>query len=373
MNTSMIEREYENTLSIIRDLCRIPAPSGHEENRAKYCLDFFKALGIEDSYIDESKNAVCCIGPKDAEKVLFMAHTDTVFPDLEPLPYSEDEKNIYCPGVGDDTACLSVMMSCVKFLIENKESFKRRVIFVANSCEEGLGNLKGARQIFRDFPDIKRMYTFDGMYDAIVGKSVGSHRYKVTVKTEGGHSFNHFGNRNAIAVLADIIAEIYCIEVPKKEGTKTTYNVGTIEGGTSVNTIAQEAYCLVEYRSDDVECLDFMKKKFNEIFDCAKGFCKELSVELVGERPCGSGIDEDEQKRLCDLVVSTQAKYSGYDVKINSGSTDCNIPHSLGIPAVCVGVHMGGGMHTREEWSEKESIKTGLKIALDLITNEAIG
>ena len=373
MSALTIEQEYENTLSIIRDLCRIPAPSGHEENRAKYCLDFFKNLGIEKAYIDESKNAVCCIGPENGEKVLFMAHTDTVFPDLEPLPYSEDEKNIYCPGVGDDTACLAIMMSCAKLLSKQCKNIGKRLIFVANSCEEGLGNLKGARQIFRDYPDIKRMYTFDGMYDAVVSKSVGSHRYKVTVKTEGGHSFNHFGNRNAIAVLADIIGKIYCIEVPKKEDTKTTYNVGTIEGGTSVNTIAQNASCLIEYRSDDVECLDFMKKKFGEIFDSARSFCKELSVELVGERPCGDGIDEAEQKRLTDLVVNTQAKHSGYDVRINSGSTDCNIPHSLGIPAVCVGVHMGGGMHTREEWAEKVSIKTGLKIAFDLIQNEARG
>lgn len=367
------EKEYENTLEIIRDLCRIPAPSGHEEKRAKYCLDFFKSLGLENAYIDESKDAICALGPSDGEKVLFSAHTDTVFPDMEPLPFSEDEKNMYCPGVGDDTACLAVLMSCVKYLIRNKTDLKRRIIFAANSCEEGLGNLKGMRHIFRDYPDIRRMYTFDGMYDAVVSKSVGSHRYKVTVKTEGGHSFNHFGNRNAISVLCDIIGKIYCIEVPKKDGTKTTYNVGTIEGGTSVNTIAQEACCLVEYRSDDVECLCEMQKKFSEIFNSAKDKCKELTVELMGERPCADGLDEQKQKALTDKVVYAQKKYYRHDVRVNSGSTDCNIPHSLGIPAVCAGVHMGGGMHTREEWAEKESIKTGLEIALDLISAEAFG
>ena len=373
MNISdIVKAVYENTLVLIRDLCQIPAPSGHEERRALYCLDFFKKLGVE-AYIDESKNAICAIGPADGEKVLFSAHTDTVFPDTEPLPYSEDENNIYCPGVGDDTACLAIIMSCVKFLVENKVTFNRRIIFAANSCEEGLGNLKGMRQIFRDYPEIKRMYTFDGMYDAVVSKSVGSHRYKLTVKTEGGHSFNHFGNKNAIAVIADIIGKIYCIEVPKHNSSKTTYNVGTIEGGTSVNTIAQEASCLVEYRSDDVICLSEMQKKFSEIFESAKGKCKELTVELVGERPCGDGLDEDRQKSLTERVVSVQKKYSGLDVAVNSGSTDCNIPHSLGIPAVCVGVHMGGGMHTREEWAQKQSIKTGLEIALDLIINEANG
>ena len=374
MNISdIVYAEYENTLGILRDLCRIPAPSGYEDERAKYCLDFFKKLGIEETYIDESKNAVCVIGPKNAEKVLFSAHTDTVFPDTEPLPYSEDDNNIYCPGVGDDTVCLAIMMSCVKYLVENNVLFNRHIIFAANACEEGLGNLKGMRQIFSDFPDIQRMYTFDGMYDAVVNKSVGSHRYKLTVKTEGGHSFNHFGNRNAIAVIADIIGKIYCIEVPKIADSKTTYNVGIIEGGTSVNTIAQEAFCLVEYRSDNAFCLDEMKRKFTEIFNSAKDKCKEITVDIVGERPCGNGIDESKQKSLSDKAVSIQNKYSGLDIAINSGSTDCNIPHSLGIPAVCVGVHMGGGMHTREEWLEKNSVKAGLEIALDLISSEAFG
>lgn len=365
--------EYENTLDLIRDLCRIPAPSGHEYERAKYCLDFFKNLGIKNAYIDDCNNAICVLGPDNAETVLFSAHTDTVFPDMVPLPYSEDEENIYCPGVGDDTACLAIMMSCVKFLVESKLEFKRRVIFAANSCEEGLGNLKGMRKIFRDFPDIVRMYTFDGMYDAVVDKSVGSHRYKLTVKTQGGHSFNDFGNRNAIAVLADIIGKIYCIEVPKNGDSKTTYNVGTIEGGTSVNTIAQQCSCFVEYRSDDVDCLGEMQRKFHEIFESAKGMCKELEVELVGERPCSDGVDRAEQKSLTEKVAMIQKKYAGVEVSVNSGSTDCNIPHSLGIPAACVGVHKGGGMHTRQEWSKKESLKAGLCIALDLIYGEGLG
>ncbi|MBQ7400013.1 MAG: M20/M25/M40 family metallo-hydrolase [Clostridia bacterium] len=367
----IIEAEFDSALTLLHDLCLIPAPSGKEEKRAEYCLEFFKGLGLEDAYIDESKNAVCFLGPKDGDIVLFMAHTDTVFPDEAPLPYSEDEKNIYCPGVGDDTACLAIMMSCIKYMVQNGITPKRRLMFVANSCEEGLGNLKGCRQIFKDYGDkIVRMYTFDGMCDAVVNKSVGSHRYKVTIKTEGGHSFNHFGNRNAIAVLTEIIGKIYTIEVPKVKGSKTTYNVGTVEGGTSVNTIAQEASALVEYRSDNVTCLSEMEKKFSSIFDNAREKCKELIVERVGERPCMDGVDEAVLSEMTENVVSVQKKYGDVEVAVNSGSTDCNIPHSLGIPAICVGVYMGGGMHTREEWLEKDSIKTGLCIALELILDE---
>lgn len=372
-NEKIIEAEFDSALTLLHDLCLIPAPSGKEDGRANYCLDFFRGLGLDDAYIDESKNAICFLGPKDSDIILFMAHTDTVFPDEVPLPYHDDGKRIYSPGVGDDTACLAIMMSCIKYIVEKGITLKHRLMFVANSCEEGLGNLKGCRQIFKDYGDkIERMYTFDGMYNAVVNKSVGSHRYRVTVKTEGGHSFNHFGNRNAIAVLTEIIGKIYTIEVPKVKGSKTTYNVGTIEGGTSVNTIAQEASALVEYRSDNVKCLSVMEKSFSDIFDSVRGKCKKVIVERVGDRPCMDGVDEEKMKALTELVTNVQKKYGGADVKINSGSTDCNIPHSLGIPAICVGVYMGGGMHTREEWLEKESLKPGLCIALELMLSEGL-
>ena len=370
MNISeIISAEYENTLGIIRDLCKIPAPSGLEDQRAKYCLDFFKKLGVGVSYIDESKNAICVIGPENAETVLFSAHTDTVFPDTLPLAYSEDEKNIYCPGVGDDTSCLAVMMSCMKFLAKNREAFNRRIIFAANSCEEGLGNLKGMRQIFRDYPEIARMYTFDGMYDAVVSKSVGSHRYKLTVKTEGGHSFNHFGNRNAIAVLCDIIGKIYCIRVPKRDDSRTTYNVGTIEGGTSVNTIAQEAWMLYEFRSDDYESLMNAKTFFEETVENFRKSGLDIETELLGERPCGRKDNDDpRQSALVERCAESIKKRAGFEPGFHAGSTDCNMPLSMGIPAVTVGLCTGAGAHTREEWIETDSLKIGFGVAADLIS-----
>ena len=244
-------------------------------------------------------------------------------------------------------------------------------MFVANACEEGLGNLKGTRQIFKDYGDrISHMYTFDGGYGHIVNDSVGSHRYKVTALTEGGHSFGAFGNRNAINVLAGIINEIYKIEVPQREGSKTTYNVGIIEGGTSVNTIAQNASMLCEYRSDNVECLAIMEKKYAEIFENAKANCQELKVELVGNRPCMDNMDMTRLNELSDFVCSVQEKYGKCEVKRDSGSTDANIPHSLGVPAICVGVYVGGGAHTTEEWLLKESLKPGFAIGLELMLTD---
>lgn len=365
------ENYYDQMLTLLRDICVIPAPSGYEDERAEFILKYLKDLGVENAHIDEAKNVVCTLGEETDDIVLFMAHTDTVFPMETPLNYIDDGEKIYCPGVIDDVACVVIMLAGIKYMVENKITPKRTLMFVANACEEGLGNLKGTRQIFSDYGKrIKHMYTFDGGYSHIVNDSVGSHRYKVTTLTEGGHSFGAFGNRNAINVLAGIINKIYKIEVPKKEGKKTTYNVGTIEGGTSVNTIAQNATMLCEYRSDDVECLAIMEKKYNEIFEDAKANCLELKVELVGDRPCMDNMDMEKLNSLSDLVCSVQAKYGNCEVRRDSGSTDANVPHSLGIPSICVGVYVGGGAHTTEEWLLKESLKPGFAIGLELMLTD---
>lgn len=365
------ENYYEEMLQLIHDICVIPAPSGFEDERAEFVLKYLKDLGIENAHIDEAKNVVCTLGEPSDDMSVFMVHTDTVFPFDVPLNYVDDGEKIYCPGVTDDVACLVIMLACVKHIVTSGIKLNRTIMFVANSCEEGLGNLKGCRQIFKDYGDkIKHMFTFDGGYSHIVNESVGSHRYEVTAITEGGHSFGAFGNRNAINVLAGIISEIYKIEVPKIGNSKTTYNVGTINGGTSVNTIAQNASMLCEYRSDNVECLAIMEKKYAEIFEAAKKNCQELKVELVGNRPCMDNMDMDKLRALSDFVCSVQEKYAGCEVKRGSGSTDANIPHSLGIPAICVGVYVGGGAHTTEEWLLKESVKPGFAIGMELILFE---
>ncbi|MBQ4159895.1 MAG: M20/M25/M40 family metallo-hydrolase [Clostridia bacterium] len=367
------EENFEALLKLHRELCLIPAPSHFEEERAKYILEYLKVAGIENAYIDEAKNVICTMGAPSEKMVVFMAHTDTVFPMDTPLDYVDDGEKIHCPGAGDDTGSLAGMLTCVKYMAEHNIVPKRTIMFVANSCEEGLGNLKGTRQLFQDFGDkIEYLYSFDSKPFGVTNKSVGSHRYKITALTEGGHSFGAFGNRNAIHVLAGIVNDIYAIEVPVIGDSRTTYNVGSIEGGTSVNTIAQNASMLCEYRSDNVECLAIMEKKFAEIFEKAKTNCLELKVELVGNRPC-MRVDMDMAKlqKITDRAREIQSKHFGIEAVEKSGSTDCNIPHSLGIPAVALANYDGGGTHTREEWVVRESFKPGLRISMELILTES--
>lgn len=368
---SYLQDKKEETLKLIEDLCKIPAPSGKEERRAEFVKNYLENFGAEGVYIDQALNVLYPVGCDEGKDiVVFMAHTDTVFPDTEyPMPFKRDDKCLYSPGVGDDVTCLAIMITVAKYVTENKLKAPCGVLFAANSCEEGLGNLKGVKQIMKDFSGrVKEVYTFDGKYVEVVNKCVGSHRYELTFETEGGHSFNHFGNRNAIYAMSKLIHELYKCKVPVSGNSKTTYNVGLVSGGTSVNTIAQKAVMTYEYRSDDFECLAKMQEFFNgRVEDIRKANLAEVTVKLIGERPCGGKVDEAKLAEMTKKVKSICEKYSGVVCEENSGSTDCNIPMAMGIPSICVGVYSGSGAHTREERVDIESIPAGLKIAAEII------
>lgn len=366
-----VKKHTEELFVLHKEMCLIPAPSYKEDARAEFCKRWFdKNCGVG-AYIDEAKNVIF---PYEADGsnalTVICAHTDTVFPDTEPMPFVDDGEKLCCPGVGDDTASLAVMMLVAKYFTENNIKTKSGLLFVANSCEEGLGNLMGTRQLFRDFDGrIERFVSYDSKFPHITDRSVGSHRYEVEVLTKGGHSWSAFGNKNAIAGLAGIAKAIYEIDVPKKEGSKVTYNVGTIEGGTSVNTIAQSAKMLCEYRSDDLELLRYMEKKFLGIFENARQDDVTVKVEKVGDRPCMGDIDEKKQEELVALCREVMTSVTGLEANYGAGSTDCNIPLSIGIPAIAVGVYQGGGTHTREEWIIKESLIPGLEIGIKTAIN----
>ena len=368
-----LDSELEATKALLKEITLIPAPSHFEDERAEFVKKWLENVGAAGVYIDEAKNVIYKIDGEDTTKAaVFMAHTDTVFPFDTPLVWKEDEKNYYCPSIGDDTCSLAVLLTVIKYVVKSGIKPKITTLFVANSCEEGLGNLKGSKQIVKDFGNIlTEFYTFDGKFQAVNCKCVGSHRYKIKCTSEGGHSFGAFGNTNAIAELAKLVTDLYTVEVPKKEGTKTTYNVGIIEGGTSVNTIAQFAEMLYEYRSDDRECLAEMKSIFEEKLENIKRTSKAtFDVELVGDRPCDGVVDQAKLREMIDHAKAVTEKYTGIIPLEKSGSTDCNSASSAGIPSVCVGVYLGGGAHTREEWIQKDSIAPGLKIAAALILDK---
>ena len=260
------------------------------------------------------------------------------------------------------------LMLIMAYIAQQRPVCPDGMLFVLNACEEGLGNLDGMKQLFADWEGrISAFVTLDGSYQSIVAKAVGSVRYSIRIETEGGHSYGAFGNRNAIEKMARLISLLYDIEIPKIPGVKTTYNVGSISGGTSVNTIAQSCEMLYEYRSDSREGLSAMKRKFSEAIERIRPFCGNLSVSVLGERPCSGSVNLGNLKALIDRAADVIEAHTGVRPPIKSGSTDCNWPLSLGIPAICFGGYLGGGAHTREEYVDLSTVPTGFAIVMEFI------
>ena len=362
---SCIENHADEALALLMELAKLPAPSNHEERRAEFCLNWLRSQGAQSAYIDEALNVIYPVGDTGGNDLMvFMAHSDVVFPDTAPLPLRVESGRIYCPGVGDDTANAVALLTVAGHIAREKLTPQGcGILLVINSGEEGLGNLKGSRKIMADFGSrVKEFVTFDGNASAIVTKAVGSRRYRVTVRTEGGHSYGKFGAPNAIAQLSQLIARLYEVRVPAIG--KTTYNVGTVSGGTSVNTIAQTAEMLYEFRSDEREGLTFMQAQFETIVEEFRASGVQIEAEVVGDRPCGLEVDNSALARRAALAVE---RNYGLSPAFTSGSTDCNVPLSMGIPAICPGCVMGAGAHTREEDVQIDSLLPGLKVAFELI------
>lgn len=361
---SWLEQHREEYLADLKELAQIPAPSHFEEKRAEWVKAWLERHGATGVVIDEAKNVIF---PYHAEGkndlCVFNAHLDVVFPDMEPLPFHEADGKYFAPGIGDDTANIIALLQMAAMAIEMDLQPKQGILFVFNSCEEGLGNLKGTRQLMKDYGDrIVKWFAIDGGLDSYINKAVGSKRYEITIETEGGHSYGAFGNRNAIHYMAKMIDSFYSLKVP--DFGKTTYNVGVIEGGTTVNSIAQKCMMLYEYRSDDIRGMEYMDKFFDTVIEMYRNMGITVDVNMVGDRPCmAEGVD---MAPICEQMEAC-GKLHGVEMTAHAGSTDCNIPHNMGIPAVCFGVYKGKGAHTREEWIDIESTKLGMKILASLI------
>ena len=362
--TKWSDSHATEALDLLRALGSVPAPSHHEEKRAAFVRDWLVEQGAEHVYIDAAQNVVYPIGvTADNPVVVLMAHTDIVFPDTEPMTIREDAGRMYAPGIGDDTANLVALLMAAKYVAEHRPLPRIGVLIVANSCEEGLGNLKGSRQIMHDYAGrVMELISIDGSLDRIVNDAVGSHRMKVTIRAQGGHSYGAFGNTNAIVQMAQLITRLYEKEPPTAR--KTTYNVGVIEGGTTVNSICGECSILYEYRSESLACLAEMEAFFNSVIAEMRAQGVDVAVEVLGIRPCADGVDPERLHELTLRMAGLMSMLTGNEIRVGAGSTDANSALAIGVPAVTIGAVTGGGSHTRGEWIEIDSLRIGQQVAL---------
>lgn len=363
-----LESCAQEQVALLKTLAQIPAPSGKEEKRVEFCTAWLQANGVKNVHVDEALNVICSFGDTGSNPlVIFSAHSDVVFPDVDTLPLREENGRIYCPGVGDDTGCVVVLLLAARYFAQNNLTPKDcGMLIVINSCEEGLGNLKGTRKLMETYGSrVREVISFDARIGGCVDQPVGSRRFRIEVDTEGGHSYSMFGNRNAIAYLASLIDTLYTMKVPA--GGRTTYNVGTISGGTSVNTIAQHAEMLYEFRSDCRESLEIMNKHLEAAVEFYRAKGVNVTVTVVGDRPCCGDVDVSALEALKARANETNNRHFGKDLSFVRGSTDCNIPMSMGIPGITLGCYTGQGAHTREEYIDIDSLQPGLKFAFDIM------
>lgn len=357
----------QQEIRLLKDLAQIPSPSGHEDARAHYVERWLKNAGATAVTVDEAKNAYCLLGEEDAERLLvFSAHTDIVANDTKPLPLHEDNSRLYAPGVGDDTANLVGLLMAARYLLAHLSVIPKNtgVLIVANSCEEGLGNLRGTRAIYKRFGKrIREHHSFDLYLPQVISHAVGSHRYRITCTTRGGHSLRDFGNTNAIEVLCRVVEGLYSLDPP----AGVTYNVGTIEGGTTINSIASHARMTVEYRAQKQASLMRLHDKLMKLIESVNTDDAKIEVELIGDRPCDSGVDPDKLEVIEQEAAEIMEAVTGQTPDTTPASTDANIPLSLKVPAINVGAVRGGLLHTRDEWVSEKSLQEGLTVILAIM------
>ncbi|MDO4539139.1 MAG: M20/M25/M40 family metallo-hydrolase [Coriobacteriales bacterium] len=367
---SYAQDSYQEELALLKALAVIPAPSGKEDRRAAYIRAWLNAVGCISVWTDDAQNVICQLGnPMAACYDVYSAHTDVVFDDPEPLPLVEKDGLLYAPGIGDDTACLVSLLMSAKFLAQHPELLKDRdcgVLVVANSCEEGLGNLRGTRELYREFGrSIHKHVTFDTYLGQMATSAVGSHRWQIACSCEGGHSWRDFGAPNAIVELCKLVGRLSELELPIQ--ARTTWNVGTISGGSTINSIAEHAEMLYEYRSTDEACLSAMREAFLGVVGEARRDGVSMSAECVGERPGNGNVNAAAELALETALLDAVRTVTGEEPDCHPSSTDANIPLSMGIPAACVGTVRGGGAHTRGEWIDPTSLVDGLTLTLAIM------
>ena len=345
-----------HTLDLQVQVCEIPAPPFHEDKRGLELKRLFEELHLHDVRIDKAGNVIGVRPGKSAHpNLVFSAHLDTVFPEGTNVKVTRTGDLMKGPGIGDDCRGLALMLSVIRSLDEGHVETPGTITFVADVGEEGLGDLRGMKGLFFDSlkGQIDKFVSVDGTGLGITHIGVGSNRYKVTFKGPGGHSYGAFGMANPIQAMGRAIAKIDAFQVPAKP--KTTFNVGRVGGGTSVNAIPFEAWMEVDMRSADVASLKELDNKFHAAIKEAveeenarwngRG-AVTASAELVGMRPAGQ-TPKDSPIVQTAMAVSRAMQI---DEVLREGSTDSNVPMNLGIPAITIsGGGVGMGAHSLNE------------------------
>jgi acetylornithine deacetylase/succinyl-diaminopimelate desuccinylase-like protein len=376
--TSFIEKDQPRFVKELIELTEIPAPPFKEERRARRYLEMLKEAGLSDVEMDAEGNVMGVRRGSGGGMVAVVAHIDTVFPEGTDVKVKRDGDRLMAPGVGDNTRGAALMLAIIRAMQAANFQTVDDILFVGNVGEEGEGDLRGVKFLLQKgkYKDrIKEFIAIDGGgQDNITHGGVGSRRYRVTFKGPGGHSYGAFGLVNPAYAMGAAIAKFSQIQVPQTP--KTTYNVGVVEGGTSVNSIPFEMAMVIDMRS--VACAELKKVEDQFLAIVKEAVAAENKArstregavtadpKVIGDRPCG----ETAKSAPIVQTVSSVVRAFGMTPSYGISSTDSNMPMSLGIPAVTIGRGPGGRAHALDEWtdvnpkSDVESVRVAMAMIL---------
>ena len=371
-------RSFETNADAITEeqirICSIPASPFGEQARAEYLSRKFSDLGLTDVEIDEEGNCLGLLkGSSQTPLLVVSAHLDTVFSKDTDFTVTRRDDRLFAPGIADDGCGLAALIALVQAIQTEQIPIEGSILFVGTVGEEGEGNLRGVRYLFtkgRWATQIEAFLSFDGPgLDRITNRALGSHRYRVEISGPGGHSWGDFGLPNPVHAIGRAVSRLAAYPAPKEP--RTTFNVGRIEGGTSVNSIPSHASMEVDLRSAaerELQRLDaFLRRTMREAVDEENAIRRagdpplKLKVDLIGERPTG-------ETRADSPVVEVALEATralGVTPRLDQSSTDSNLPISLGIPAITLGAGgSSGASHSLDEWYDPRERDLGLKRGL---------
>lgn len=357
------------------EIQQIPAPPLGEEERAEFVQQQFKDEGLQEVFIDAVGNVMARLpGAGTALPLLVSAHLDTVFPASTPLLVQRDGDRIFGPGIGDNSLGVAGLFGILWNLskktvrgggrpVQAVSSLPHDLWLVANVGEEGLGNLIGMRSVVDRFEDRVLAYLIlEGMaLGQVYHRGLGVERYRISMQTEGGHSWVDYGRPSAIHELAALVTALNDLDVPKQP--RSSLNVGTISGGVSINTIAPEAHLELDLRSESALTLEMLTSRVQALVQAASRSDLETSMQVIGERPAGEISEQHPLVQLASRCLRNQ----GIQPNLAIGSTDANIPLSRGYAAVCLGLSTGYGAHTRGEYIYTRPLALGMSQLLEFI------
>jgi tripeptide aminopeptidase len=363
-----------NNISRLIDLAvaiqQIPAPTFHEAERAEFVRARFVEHSLADVQTDSTGNVYARFprvrsSPKPQRRPLIVsAHLDTVFPLSVDLHCEREPERILAPGIGDNSLGVAGLLSLVWALREQGLSLPGDLWLVANVCEEGLGDLRGIRAVVDRFGSEALAYlVIEGMaLGQVYYRGLGVRRYRITVRTSGGHSWIDYGQPSAIHELTMLSARLAAMELPRTP--RTTLNIGVIAGGSSVNTIAAEAMLELDLRSESAETLEAVVGQVEQSVQTAQKPGVTIAVEVIGRRPSGEISLEHPLVQLAQRCLLEE----GIEPRLNTGSTDANLPLSLGFPSATIGLTTGGRAHTVHEFINIQPLEKGMKQLVKLVS-----